>query len=82
MNIEGDWIEVPNDGEIVVVSAELLREAIEIFEAAEEEVADEDVVCGTCRGSGEGYHDGSHCGHCGGSGCEYIVWKRSSYLYI
>jgi hypothetical protein len=78
INLEGDWIDISDD-ETVVVTAELLREAAEIFAAAEEETADEDVICGTCAGSGEGYYEGSHCAMCGGSGLAFLRWNRSSY---
>lgn len=30
----------------------------------------EDVVCGTCNGSGEGMYDGTRCHHCRGGGLE------------
>lgn len=30
----------------------------------------DDLLCGSCNGSGEGMYDGSTCCHCGGSGEE------------
>lgn len=32
--------------------------------------SDEDAVCSTCSGSGEGMYDGARCSSCGGSGVE------------
>lgn len=36
---------------------------------------DDDLICGDCNGTGEGYHDGTICRACSGSGaatmCDY-----------
>ena len=36
-----------------------------------------EIVCSNCNGSGEGMHDGSVCGYCGGSGVESFCLQRS-----
>lgn len=36
----------------------------------DEENEEDDQLCGKCRGSGEGQHDGTKCTHCGGGGIE------------
>lgn len=37
---------------------------------ADEDDPDEELICIRCNGSGEGQHDGTSCGSCGGSGVE------------
>ena len=47
------------------------------YKAIKEIADDEDEsICPTCNGSGEGMYDGSRCGHCGGSGVESTISKE------
>ena len=75
----GEWFSLSEgEPEQDTRSEEERREMDEDFEAAFA-AADEPEysICGSCRGSGEGYHDGSTCSACGGSG----VPRCSDYDY-
>jgi DnaJ-class molecular chaperone len=50
-----------------------------LHEAFEELEYDDDYVCPTCRGSGEGMYDGSTCYKCKGTGGYPKQYKDSDY---
>lgn len=50
---------------------ELVKDSEHLLAACEShwnDMADDEPLCGTCGGTGEGNHDGSSCGVCLGSG--------------
>lgn len=45
---------------------------------AESNEDEDEPICGSCSGSGEGMHDGSSCRTCGGSGGESLASRRNA----